>query len=84
MPVGGGPMAERPKLGQLLLGAEVITEGQLAAALDEQKQTGRPLGMTLVNMGSLDEETLVRTLARQLRGRVGPSVNHFDPKGRCS
>lgn len=59
-------MAERPKLGQLLLGAEVIAEGQLAAALDEQKQTGRPLGMTLVKMGFLDEETLVRTLARQM------------------
>jgi hypothetical protein len=59
-------MAERPKLGQLLIGAEVIVEGQLAAALDEQKQTGHPLGMTLVTMGFLDEETLVRTLARQL------------------
>jgi hypothetical protein len=59
-------MAERPKLGQLLISAEVIVEGQLAAALDEQKQTGRPLGMTLVTMGYLDEETLVRTLARQL------------------
>ena len=49
-----------------MLGAEVIAEGQLAVALEEQKQTGRPLGMTLVALGFLDEETLVRTLARQL------------------
>ena len=64
--VGGGPMAERPKLVQLLLGAEVIAEGQLAAALDEQKQTGRLLGMSLVTMGLLDEEPLVRISARRL------------------
>lgn len=56
----------RPKLGQLLLAAGVIDEAQLRAALSEQERWGRPLGVTLVQLGFVDEETLVRTLARQL------------------
>ncbi|MDH5306079.1 MAG: hypothetical protein OEW02_02760 [Myxococcales bacterium] len=60
-------MLERPKLGELLLGARAITEAQLEAALAEQRRCGSPLGATVVRMGFLDEETLVRTLARQLK-----------------
>jgi len=56
----------RPKLGELLVAARVIDEAQLRSALSEQAKWGRPLGATLVQMGFLDEETLVRTLARQL------------------
>jgi type IV pilus assembly protein PilB len=75
-------MGERPRLGELLIDSGAIAESQLAAALGEQKQWGRPLGMTLVRMGFLEEETLVRVLARQLklpvawlRGkRVNPEV----------
>ena len=59
-------MAERPKLGELLVSAGAITEPQLRAALLEHRKWGKPLGMTLVAMGYLDEEALVRTLARQL------------------
>jgi hypothetical protein len=58
-------MAERPKLGQLLLSAGAIDEGQLTAALTLQQQRGLPLGFLLVEQGVIDEETLVRTLARQ-------------------
>lgn len=89
-------MAERLKLGELLVQAGAITEHQLAAALVEQGKWGKPLGMTLVAMGYLDEETLVRTLARQLglqvawlRGkRVAPEVLEMIPaelakKHRC-
>ncbi|MCH7645313.1 MAG: hypothetical protein IH974_10820 [Myxococcales bacterium] len=60
-------MPERPKLGELLVMAGAIDQTQLGAALADQRQYGRPLGITLVRMGFLDEETLVRTLARQLR-----------------
>ena len=60
-------MSERPKLGQLLLGAGAIDEAQLTAALAEQSRWGRPLGTTLLQMGFLEEETLIRTLARQLK-----------------
>jgi MSHA biogenesis protein MshE len=58
---------ERPKLGELLVMAGAIDQTQLGAALAEQRRFGRPLGATLVRMGFLDEEGLIRTLARQLK-----------------
>lgn len=89
-------MAERPKIGELLVSAGAINEHQLRAALAEQRKWGKPLGMTLVAMDYLDEETLVRTLARQLglqvawlRGkRIVPEVLEMVPaelarKHRC-
>ena len=84
------------RLGELLIRGGVIDESQLRAALGEQKQWGRPLGMTLVQMGFLDEESLIRTLARQLKlpmawlngKRVKPEVLELVPselaaKYRC-
>ena len=59
-------MSERPRLGELLIGAGVIDEVQLAQALVRQRETPLPLGKTLLEMQALDEETLIRTLARQL------------------
>lgn len=60
-------MAERPKLGDMLIAAGAIDKTQLGAALAHQRNFGRPLGSILIQMGYLDEETLVRTLARQLK-----------------
>lgn len=57
----------RAKLGEILVAAGVIDRSQLGAALAEQKEVDRPLGMTLVRMGYLDEPTLIRTLAQQLQ-----------------
>jgi type IV pilus assembly protein PilB len=57
----------RPRLGELLVGAGVLDEGQLDAALAEQREGGGPLGTIFVRMGFVDEETLIRTLARQLK-----------------
>ncbi len=54
------------QLGQLLLRAQVITEAQLSAALDQQRQWGGKLGETLVRMTFLTEGLLVRALSRQL------------------
>jgi hypothetical protein len=54
------------KLGELLVEAGAVEEAQLQAALEAQRDSGRPLGMTLVRMGFLDEVTLIRTLANQL------------------
>ncbi len=59
-------MAERLKLGELLMAAGAIDQTQLGAALADQRTFGKPLGYILVHMGYLDEETLTRTLARQL------------------
>jgi type IV pilus assembly protein PilB len=60
-------MAERLKLGELLIMGGAIDQTQLGSALAHQRQFPQPLGKTLVSMGFLDEETLVRTLARQLK-----------------
>jgi type II secretory ATPase GspE/PulE/Tfp pilus assembly ATPase PilB-like protein len=89
-------MAKRLKLGELLVGSGAITEHQLRAALLEQRKWSKPLGMTLVAMGYLDEEALVRTLARQLGlqiawlhgKRIAPEVMEMIPaelaaKHRC-
>ena len=57
---------EQPLLGQLLVRAGVLDPGSLAKGLLEQERTGRPLGMTLVELGFLSEQMLVSTLAHQL------------------
>lgn len=59
-------MANKPKIGELLLAAGAIDKIQLGAALADQRNFGRPLGSVLVQMGYLDEETLIRTLGEQL------------------
>jgi hypothetical protein len=59
-------MSKRPRLGELLIRAGAIGEVDLQTALASQKDEGRPLGVTLVNLGFLDEDTLVRALAAQL------------------
>jgi type IV pilus assembly protein PilB len=60
-------MEGKLKLGELLMQAGAIDQLQLGAALGDQRKFGRPLGLTLVGMGFIDEETLIRTLARQLK-----------------
>ncbi len=75
-------MAGRLKLGQILVNRGLLHPDQLAAALADQQDSGAKLGMTLVRLGFVDEETLIRTLAGQLklpvariRGkRVSPDV----------
>src|SRR5262245_3450988 len=60
-------MGKRLKLGEMLVAKDLITAAQLDAALGEQRRWGKRLGMTLVLMGFLEEETLIRTLAAQLK-----------------
>ncbi|WP_166266501.1 GspE/PulE family protein [Marinobacter caseinilyticus] len=62
-------MAEPKKkirIGDLLVQNEVITEDQLMTALREQKNTGRKLGRTLIDLGYVDEDNLLNFLSRQL------------------
>jgi type IV pilus assembly protein PilB len=60
-------MGKRLKLGEMLVAKRLISEADLASALEEQRRWGKRLGMTLVLMGVLEEETLIRTLAAQLK-----------------
>jgi type IV pilus assembly protein PilB len=53
-------------LGGLLIERGLITHAQLAAAIDEQKKTGRRLGKVLVDRGVLTPEALLEVLSGQL------------------
>ena len=71
--VGEG-MARRLKLGQLLISKGLLAPEQLASALAEQEQRGCRLGLTLVRLGYIEEDLLVKVLSRQLQlpvARVG-------------
>ena len=59
-------MAEKRKLGELLLEAWLINEFQLRRALSDQRQWRRPLGVTLINMGFVSEADLIQVLSGQL------------------
>jgi hypothetical protein len=54
------------KLGDLLVKANVITEGQLKAALAEQQKWGGKLGEILVRMDFCTEDLVVKALSKQL------------------
>lgn len=60
------PPGKRRRLGEILLDAGLINQVQLQAALAEQRKWGGKLGRTLVEMGFLDEESMVLALSRQL------------------
>ena len=59
-------MGNTLKVGDLLIHAGVIDELQLKAALAEQEQWGRRIGVTLIKMGLVEENHLIRALAQQL------------------
>ena len=56
----------RPKLGDMLLEANLIDEVQLKIALQEQKQRGTRFGSTLLALHFVDENVLTAFLSRQL------------------
>lgn len=56
----------RPKLGDLLLEANLIDEVQLQIALEEQKNRGTRFGSTLLALHFIEEDVLAAFLARQL------------------
>jgi type IV pilus assembly protein PilB len=63
-----GPLAStrRRKLGELLVESRLISEAQLSEALVEQKKWGGRLGVTLVELGLVDETRMAQVLATQL------------------
>jgi MSHA biogenesis protein MshE len=70
---------EKIRLGDLLVGQEVITDEQLKLALDEQKRSGRKLGRVLVESGYATEEGISKALARQL-GAEFIDLKTFQPR----
>ncbi len=55
-------MAARKRLGERLLDRGVITEGELADGLRAQQVTGEELGSTLMRLGYVGEDDLMRLL----------------------
>lgn len=54
------------RLGDLLVEQGLITDEQLQFALSEQKRLGRKLGGTLIELGMIDESSLLNLLGNQL------------------
>jgi len=54
------------RLGERLIAASLITEGQLLRALAMQTQTGRPIGRVLVDLGVIDDDRLTPVLSAHL------------------
>ncbi len=55
-----------------------LTQVQLDAALEEQRQTKEPLGQILLRRGFIDEKTLAQVLADQLRAEL-ISLKEIEP-----
>lgn len=56
----------KPKLGDILLEANLIDEVQMRVALEEQKRKGTKFGSTLLTLGFIDENVLTAFLSKQL------------------
>jgi len=60
-------MTQKKRLGEVLIDAGLINETQLAAALNSQRTWGGKLGSTLVRMGFVREDDILKSLSVQLR-----------------
>jgi adsorption protein B len=56
----------RRKLGDILIERGIVTKEQLDRGLAAKATTGRPLGTAIVDIGELDEDTLIEVLCDQL------------------
>ena len=77
-------MATRPlRLGQSLVDSGRLEQRHLRAALDEQQGSGRRLGDILVRRGYVDDKTVARSLASQLRlpFAEGPLISEAEALG---
>jgi len=54
------------RLGDLLVEKKLISDGQLQAALAEQKKSGRKLGRVLIDHGYVNEEAMLKILSTQI------------------
>ena len=71
----------RMRLGDLLVNEGIITDAQVDEALKKQKELGRKLGATLVELGFIGEVELLKFLAQQLRIEyIDISQSRIDPE----
>lgn len=67
MPMGGPQGQKNIPMGKLLLMNGLITVDQLEYALKIQKQKGKKLGDTLIELGYIQEQDLMRILSSRLK-----------------
>lgn len=63
------------RIGDVLVAAGAITEGQLQEGLAKQKETGRKLGNALVDLGFISNDMLITVLTTQL------GIDYIELKG---
>lgn len=71
-----GVPGEKRKIGDLLLGAGLVTEEQLQDALEEQERHGGRLCYNLIRQGSIRADDLLRFLREQF-GVAAVNLDHF-------
>lgn len=59
-------MKDKENLGYMLLASNLIDEVQMEIALQEQRQTGKKFGSTLVDLKFIDENVLAAFLSKQI------------------
>ena len=64
-------------MGDILIKEDVINLDQLKTAIEQQKNSGKRLGETLLNLGYIDENQLVAYLSRQY-GVPAVNLDQFD------
>jgi type IV pilus assembly protein PilB len=62
---GRGRRSREPLLGEILVGHQWVTDGQLKQAMEIQRQSNARLGRILVEMGAISEQQLSQGLAEQ-------------------
>jgi MSHA biogenesis protein MshE len=77
--VNEAPQKKRIRLGDLLVEQNVITSEQLQKALQEQRNSGKKLGRTLIDLGLTTEDSILEALSRQLNITL-IDLKHFDFK----
>ena len=78
----------RMRLGDLLVNEGIVTDSQVEDALKKQRELGRKLGSTLVELGYIGEIELLKFLAQQLnieyidisQSRIDPEVVQLLPE----
>jgi type IV pilus assembly protein PilB len=81
-------LSDGTHLGTLLLEEGLLTQAQLAAALSDQEETGKPLPRVLIEAGVVTEIDVIRTLASQVglefvdlsESQIDPSVASLIPE----
>ncbi len=69
-------MAERKRLGEMLVSAELITETQLKEALSAAKTIGLKLGQYLISKGIVNEKSIVTAVSEQTNIKIYDPVKY--------